>query len=171
MRLLDRLYAAGAVLAAAFMVLIAALTLAQVIGRLIGVLVPDAGDLAGYAMAASIFLALAHTFRSGGHIRVNLLLTHVGLRLRHALECWCLAVLAAIGALFAGVSVKLVLDSYAFGDVSTGMVPIPLWIPQISMAIGALLFEVAVIEELVRVFRGHEPRYEQAEAAAESYSE
>jgi TRAP-type C4-dicarboxylate transport system permease small subunit len=170
MRFLDRLYAAGAILAAIFLVLIAALTLAQVIGRMIGVLVPDAGDLAGYAMAASIFLALAHTFRAGGHIRVNLLLTHVRPRLRHAFECWCMALLAAIGALFAGVSIKLVLDSYEFGDVSTGMMPIPLWIPQISMALGAILFEIVIVEELVRVFRGHEPRYEQAEATT-SHSE
>ena len=78
MRLLGKLYAAGAVLAAVFMVLIAALTLSQVVGRAIGIVVPDAGDLAGYAMAAATFLALAHTFRSGGHIRVNLVLAHVG---------------------------------------------------------------------------------------------
>jgi TRAP-type C4-dicarboxylate transport system permease small subunit len=170
MRLLDRLYAAGAILAAIFLVLIAALTLAQVVGRMIGVLVPDAGDLAGYAMAASIFLALAHTFRSGGHIRVNLLLIHVPRRLRHALECGCLAVLALVGALFAAFSVKLVMDSYEFGDVSTGMMPVPLWIPQVSMAVGALLLEIAVIEELVRVVRGQEPRYERAEGA-EAFTE
>jgi len=166
MRLLEKLYAAGAVLAAVFMVLIAALTLAQVVGRPIGVVVPDAGDLAGYAMAAATFLALAHTFRSGGHIRVNLLLIHVPRGLRHALECWCLLFLAVIGALFTAFAFKLVLDSYEFGDVSTGMMPVPLWIPQTSMAFGALLLEIAVIEELVRVLRGAEPRYERAEGEA-----
>ncbi|MGP1679203.1 MAG: TRAP transporter small permease [Burkholderiales bacterium] len=153
------LYAAGAVLAAVFMVLIAAITLLQVLGRMLGLAVPDAGEIAGYAMADSIFLALAHTFHSGGHIRVNLLLTHVGPRLRHVLECWCLAFLALVGGSFVVFSVKLVMDSYAFGDVSTGMMTIPLWIPQISMALGALLLEAAVIEELVHVVRGHEPRY------------
>src|SRR5215203_822449 len=111
MRLLGKLYAAGAVLAAVFMVLIAALTLAQVVGRAIGVVVPDAGDLAGYAMAAATFLALAHTFRSGGHIRVNLLLIHVPRAVRRALECWCLAFLAVIGGLFTAFAVKLVFDS------------------------------------------------------------
>ncbi|MFH1045217.1 MAG: TRAP transporter small permease [Pseudomonadota bacterium] len=165
MRFLEKLYAAGAVLAAVFMVLIAALTLSQVAGRTIGVAVPDAGDLAGYAMAGAIFLALAHTFRSGGHIRVNLLLIHVHPGLRRALECWCLAFLAAVGALFAVFSVKLVMDSYAFGDVSTGMMVVPLWIPQVSMALGALLLEIAVIEEFVRVVRGHGPRYVRAENA------
>jgi TRAP-type C4-dicarboxylate transport system permease small subunit len=165
MRLLEKLYAAGAVLAAVFMVLIAALTLAQVVGRAIGIVVPDAGDLAGYAMAATTFLALAHTFRSGGHIRVNLLLTHVPRPLRHVLECWCLAFLAVIGGLFTAFAFKLMLDSYEFGDVSTGMMPVPLWIPQTSMALGALLLEIAVIEEMVRVFCGAEPRYERAEEA------
>jgi TRAP-type C4-dicarboxylate transport system permease small subunit len=170
MRLLGKLYAAGAVLAAVFLVLIAALTLAQVIGRMIGVLVPDAGDLAGYAMAAATFLALAHTFRTGGHIRVNLLLVHVPHRLRHAFERWCLAFLTVIGGLFTAFAIKMVMDSFEFGDVSTGMMPIPLWIPQISMALGALLFEIAVIEETVRVFRGHEPRYERAEST-EAFTE
>jgi TRAP-type C4-dicarboxylate transport system permease small subunit len=160
------LYAAGAVLAALFMVLIAAITLLQVVGRMLGLAVPDAGEIAGYAMAASIFLALAHTFRSGGHIRVNLLLTHVGPRLRRALEYWCLAFLAVVGGLFAVFSIKLVIDSYAFGDVSTGMMTIPLWIPQISMALGALLLETAVIEEFVHVVRGDKPRYMPATGAS-----
>ena len=166
MRLLDKLYAAGAVLAAVFLVLIAALTLSQVIGRMIGLLIPDAGDLAGYAMAAATFLALAHTFRSGGHIRVNLLLIHMPRPLRHALECWCLILLAVLGGLFTAFSVMMVVESFTLGDVSTGMMPIPLWIPQSSMALGALLFELAVIEETVRVLRGAEPRYERTEGEA-----
>ncbi|NNM73485.1 TRAP transporter small permease [Enterovirga aerilata] len=163
MRLLDRLYAAGIVLAAIFMVIIAALTLSQVVGRYFGLVVPDAGDLAGYAMAGSIFLALPHTLRSGGHIRVNLLLIHVPRGMRRALEVWCVSFLCVVGGLFAAFAVKLVLDSYEFGDVSTGMMPIPLWIPQLSMALGAVLLEIAAIEELVRVLTGREPSYARAE--------
>jgi TRAP-type C4-dicarboxylate transport system permease small subunit len=166
MRFLDRLYAAGAILAAVFMVIIALLTLSQVIGRVIGLLIPDAGDLAGYAMAAATFLALAHTFRSGGHIRVNLLLGRLAPGSRWLAELWCLGVLAVLGACFAAFATKLVMDSYEFGDVSTGMMPFPLWIPQLSMALGAILLEVAVIEELIRVARGHHPRYENAEGEA-----
>ena len=166
MRLLHRLYAAGAILAAIFMVVIALLTLSQVVGRMIGVLIPDAGELAGYAMAAATFLALAHTFRSGGHIRVNLLLGRLSPGSRRLVELWCLGVLALLGGCFAAFATKLVVDSYEFGDVSTGMMPFPLWIPQVSMALGAVLFEVAVIEELICVVRGHHPRYESAEREA-----
>lgn len=157
---LDRLYAAGAALAAVFMVLIAALTLAQVAGRLFGVATVDAGEISGYAMAASIFLALAHTFRTGGHIRVNLLLTHVPARWRRALEYWCLGALAVVAALFSVYAVSLVVESRELGDVSTGMIPVPLWIPQISMAAGAILLEIAVLDEWVNVLRGNTPRYE-----------
>ncbi len=166
MHLLNKLYAAGGVLAAILMVLIAAMTLAQVVGRLFGIVVPDAGELAGYAMAGATFLALAPTFRSGGHIRVNLLLAHVRPTLRRAFEIWCLAFLALVGGMFAAFSVQQVLDSYAFGDVSTGMLTIPLWIPQVSMALGAILLEIAVIEEFVGVLRGREPRYERADDGA-----
>jgi TRAP-type C4-dicarboxylate transport system permease small subunit len=58
-----------------------------------------------------------------------------------------------------------VLDSHAFGDVSTGMITIPLWVPQLTMALGAILLEIALIEELVSVVRGREPRYERAGGA------
>jgi len=170
LRFLERLYAAGAVLAAILMVLIAVLTLSQVLGRLVGVAVLDAGELAGYAMAGTTFLALAHTFRSGGHIRVNILLLHVRPSLRHVLEIWCLALFTAIGAAFTVFAIKLVMDSYAFGDVSTGMITISLWIPQTSMALGALLLEIAVIEEWIRVIRGREPRYE-GSSGAEAFNE
>lgn len=168
MRLLDKLYAAGGVLAAILMVLIALLTLSQVVGRLFGIVVPDAGELAGYAMAGATFLALAPTFRSGGHIRVNLLLAHVPPGMRRALEIWCLGFLTVIGAMFAAFSVQMVLDSHSYGDVSTGMITIPLWIPQVSMALGAVLLEIAVVEEFVSVLRGREPRYERAEGAEAS---
>jgi TRAP-type C4-dicarboxylate transport system permease small subunit len=165
------LYAGGAVLAAVFLVAIAALTLFQVAGRLLGAAVPDAGELAGYAMAAAIFLSLAHTFRSGGHIRVNLLLTHVRPGLRRGLEYWCLALLAALGALLAWFAVGMVFDSREMGDVSTGMLAVPLWIPQIGMAVGAVLFEIAVLEECVHVLRGNEPRYEQRAEGEAAFTE
>jgi TRAP-type C4-dicarboxylate transport system permease small subunit len=167
---LNKLYAAGAILAAICMVLIALLTLAQILGRLLGVLVLDAGDFAGYAMAGSIFFALAHTLRTGGHIRVNLLLIRLPTRVRHFIEIWCLGVAIILSSMFAVFSAKMVVDSYTFNDVSTGMVPIPLWIPQLTMPLGAALFVVALLHEFILVLRGEEPGYVTAENA-ESFSE
>ena len=167
---MDKIYKAGAGLAAIFMILIALLTLVQIVGRGLGLRVPDAGELAGYCMAASLFLALAYTFRTGGHIRVNLLLHHVGPKSRDLLERWCMICAVIIGGMFAAFSVKLVYDSYIFNDVSTGMMPVPLWIPQLSMAVGAIIFEIALIEEAIHVFRGGQPRYEEP-AGSENFTE
>src|SRR5690606_16628070 len=156
---LNRIYAAGAVLAASCMVSIALLTLAQIAGRLLGVLIVDAGEFAGFAMAGSIFLALAHTLRTGGHIRVNLLITRIRGPVRRLVEMWCLLFAIVLCGMFAIFSVRMVIDSYAFGDISIGMMPIPLWIPQSTMAAGAIVFLIALIHELVLVMREGQAGY------------
>ena len=56
---------------------------------------------------------------------------------------------AALAALFAYYSVKLSINSYQFNDVSTGNDATPLWIPQISMGLGAVILLIAFIDELV----------------------
>lgn len=160
---MQRIYQGGAVLAAICLVLIALLTLTQVIGRAIGVMIVDAGTIAGYAMAASIFLALAYTLREGGHIRVGLLLTHVNPKIRRVLEIWCLLAFSVLAVFMAYSSISFVHDSYRFADVSTGMLAIPLWIPQSSMALGTVLLAMALIEETIRVIRGNQPIYETKE--------
>lgn len=160
---MQRIYQGGAVLAAICLVLIALLTLFQVIGRAIGVMIVDADAIAGYAMAASIFLALAYTLREGGHIRVGLLLTHVSPKVGRALEIWCLLVFSMLALYMAYACINFAHDSYRFADVSTGMLAIPLWIPQSSMALGTVLLAFALIEETIRVIRGNQPIYETKE--------
>lgn len=158
-RLLDRLYRGCGALAAFFTFLIAALVVAQVGGRLAGVLVPGADDIAGYALTASSFLALAHTLRSGGHIRMTLLLRHAGTRRRFGLEAACLAAGAMIVGYFTFHVVEMAWDAWRFGDRSQGVLPVPLWIPQAVMAVGALVLCVAFVDDLVVVLRGAAPSY------------
>ena len=59
-----------------------AMVLASVLGRLMGFNLRGSDAYAGYCMAAAAFLALAHTLKSGEHIRVNLFLQRFGPRLR-----------------------------------------------------------------------------------------
>ena len=76
-RLLDYLFKFSAVLAAAFLVIIALLILAQSLGRLVGIAVHDANELAGFSLAAGTFLALGPALRAGTHIRVMIVLSHL----------------------------------------------------------------------------------------------
>ena len=87
-RFLDRLYGWCGYAAAALLVLLAALIVASIVSRLLGVFVPGLSEYSGYAMAAASFLAFAYTFRENGHIRVAMLLSAVHGPRRWALQLW-----------------------------------------------------------------------------------
>ncbi len=153
-RFLDLCYDAAAYVAAFFMVGTLAMVLASIVGRILDWFVPGTDAYAGYCMAASGFLALAHTLKRGEHIRVSLLLEHAGVRARRGLELWSLAVATVLAGAFAWYSVRLVVQSWQFNDISTGNDATPLWIPQIAMAFGTIVLAIAFVDELVREWRG-----------------
>jgi len=168
---LDFLYRASGALAAMFLVGICVVVLLQVGanaidkaialagGEPIGLLVPSYAEFAGFFLAASSFLALAYTLRHGGHIRVSLLIQHLGAGPRRVIELWCLLASGLLVGYFAVFASNLVLDSLEFGDLSTGMVAVPLWIPQSALALGLIVLTIALIDEFVRVAMGRLPSY------------
>lgn len=163
-RILAALYLGCGWLAGVFLLAIAVLVLAQVGGRLVGELVPLADEFAGFCLGATSFLALAPTFRAGGHVRVSLLLQHLSPGLRRRVELWCLAAATVLAAYFTYYLGEMVWESYLFGDVGQGIVPTPLWIPQTGMALGMAAFALSLAEELVGAVRGRAPVYAGAEA-------
>jgi TRAP-type C4-dicarboxylate transport system permease small subunit len=151
---LDRLYNAAAYLAALFLAGTLVFVLLGIGGRLFDVFVPGTDAYAGYCMAAAGFLALAHTLMRGEHIRVSLVLEHVGPGARHQLEMVSLAIATLLAASFAWYSVRLAYQSWSFNDISTGNDATPLWIPQLSMALGTVVLLIAFVDELVLEWRG-----------------
>ncbi|MFQ5973444.1 MAG: TRAP transporter small permease [Alphaproteobacteria bacterium] len=176
-RALDLLYRGSGILAAILLAAIGLVVLLQVganlideiaswiTGEPIGLVVPSYAEFAGFFLAASSFLALAYTLRAGGHIRVSLVIQNVVGTGRRLVELWCLAAAASLSGYFSFFTIGLVLDSYAFGDLSFGMVPVPLWIPQTLVALGLVIFTIALIDEFFQVLRGEQPSYEGTEAA------
>jgi TRAP-type C4-dicarboxylate transport system permease small subunit len=108
-------------------------------------------------LAGATFLALAHTLRSGGHIRVNLVVS----RFRPSVQVWFEAFALIISILLVGYAawfmIALVLESIHYGDVSSGIVPVPLWIPQSVAAFGIALLWVAVVHTLADLIRARAP--------------
>ena len=151
-RALDRVYGAAAWML--FMIGTLAMILLSIGGRLLNFHVRGTDAYAGYSMAAAAFLALAHTFKRGEHIRVTLLLDHAGRGGRHILELWSHVAGLLCAAVLAWFSVRLVWQSLQFNDISQGTDATPLWIPQLGMAIGSVIFTVAVAEELIATLRG-----------------
>jgi TRAP-type C4-dicarboxylate transport system permease small subunit len=151
---LDRLYNAAGVLAALFLVGTLTMVIAGIAGRLLNFNVPGTDAYAGYCMAAAGFLALAHTLKRGEHIRVTLILEHLGPGAQRVLELWALGVATLLAALFAYYSVRLSWQSWDFHDISTGNDATPLWIPQLAMALGTTVLCIAFVDELVLEWRG-----------------
>ncbi|MGI9216595.1 MAG: TRAP transporter small permease [Hydrogenophaga sp.] len=153
-RTLDALYDGCAWLAAVAMIGVLVMVLLSVLGRQLAFHLPGTDAYAGYSMAAAGFLALAHTLKRGEHIRVTLLLGKLGGRARQGMELWSLSVAVLLAGLFAWFSVRLVLQSIEFHDISTGNDATPLWIPQLAMALGTLMLLVALLDEWVLEARG-----------------
>ncbi len=168
---LDRLYRGSGALAAFFLCAIAIVVLLQVganvandivklfTGTRGGLLVPSYADFGGFFLAATSFLALAYTLRVGGHIRVSLLLQHMGPRSRRVAEFWSVSAGAFIAGFFTWYTIGLALESLEFDDRSTGIVSMPLWVPQAVMAVGLLILTIALVDVFVGLCRGRRPIY------------
>lgn len=148
-RLLNTLYDGAAALAALFMVALLGMVLLSIVSRQLSFHIPGTDAYAGYLMAAAGFLALAHTLKRGEHIRVTLLINALKGPARKVIELWALGVASLLAVLFAYYSIKLSWQSYEFHDISTSSDATPLWIPQLSMAIGTLVLAIAFVDELV----------------------
>jgi TRAP-type C4-dicarboxylate transport system permease small subunit len=152
-RALDLLYDAAGYLAAFFMVGILAMVLASVVGRLVGFNLRGSDAYAGYCMAASGFLALAHTLKRGEHIRVTLFLQRFGGRLKRPLDIWSHLTGTFFSGALAWYSIRLAWQSHTYNDISQGNDATPLWIPEIAMAVGSIVLAIAMLDDLVLLLR------------------
>jgi TRAP-type C4-dicarboxylate transport system permease small subunit len=161
---LDFLYDSAAALAALFMIGLLLAVLLSIVGRQLHFNIPGLDAYAGYLMAGAGFLALAHTLKRGEHIRVTLLLGRLHHGPRRWLERWATGAAALLAVLFAIYSMRLAWQSHAYNDISTGNDATPLWLPQLSMAVGALIFAIAALDEFLIEWRGRPMKPETAEA-------
>jgi TRAP-type C4-dicarboxylate transport system permease small subunit len=158
-RFLDALYDTAAALAALCVLAIFVLMIYASIGRELGLRVGIINDLVSWLCAAAAFLAMAKAFRNGDFVRVTLLLEALKPPVRRAFEIVSLAVAACAIGYLAVWAARFTYESWQFKDMAGGMLVLPMWIPQLSFVLGAALFFVAVLDELVLVLRGGKPTY------------
>ncbi|MFP5406344.1 MAG: TRAP transporter small permease [Gammaproteobacteria bacterium] len=178
-RVLDRLYALSGALAAISLVVILAIVLVQVAfnvvdkiaawvtGSAIGLMIPSYSTIAGFFLVGATFFALAWTFNAGGHIRVTLTLNPLPPGFRRVAEIWASGAASALSAVFVWFAVQLTYQSWRFGDTSTGLVPIPIWVPQAVMTLGAAVLLIACLDGFVQNLAGRKPAYLVAEQAVD----
>lgn len=137
--------------------------LAQAFGRGAGILIRGADDIVAWLTAACAFFALGHTFRKGELVRVGLWLEMLGARARWWMEIFALSVTLAFVGYMAWAVTLFVYESWRFNEMAQGLIRIPIWLPQMSFAVGVVIFFIAVADELAAVLRGEKPAYRIAE--------
>ncbi len=124
--------------------------------------IPGLDAYAGYAIAATLFLALPASLRHGDHIRVTMVLGKLPPRVLNVFEYWCLAAASVLSTYFAYYACRMVWLSYAYHDVSPAADMTPLWIPQVLMLLGSVGLAVAFVDALVSRIQGR-PFFEEAD--------
>lgn len=158
-RWLDRLYLAAGAVGAFFVLVIGVLMIGQSVLRELGVRTGAVNDVVAWCCAAASFFAMAHAFKHGDFVRVTLLLDAVPAATRRALELAALTIGTVAVGYLAWWACRFTYDSWRFNELAQGLLPIPIWIPQSSFALGALLLLVAMVDELILVLRGGRPTY------------
>lgn len=157
------LYRAAGLLSALSLVGICGLILAQVVARNMGSTLRDAEEFASWAMAAAGFFGLPYALHAGSHIRVQVGLRFLPPAAQHAAEVVATLAGLAIAGYLAWYCAGFVLESYRIHDLSQGLIPVPLWLPQLPMVIGSALLVLGFVERLVCVLQHR--RFELADTA------
>ena len=152
-RFLDKLYVISGAIGALFVLLICVLMVGQSILREFGVRTGAVNDLVAWSCAAASFFAMAHAFKHGDFVRVTLLLEKLGERQRRVFEIVSLVIGSISVAYLAYWANKFTYDSWVYDEKAQGLLPIAIWIPQSSFALGSILLLIAVVDELIIVLR------------------
>ncbi len=170
-KFLDMLYQASGVAAAGFIVVICLVVSAQVVLNLVTKIfgaqyaytIPSYADFAGFSLAAASFLALAYTLNKGGHIRVTLLIQTFGGKPRLLAELFSLALGGAMAGYMSYYMIRLNYESWDYGDLSFGIIAIPIWIPQLAVSGGLVILTIAFVDLFVRTLKNRAPVLEHQE--------
>ena len=161
-RVLERVLDAAGALGAFCVFLIFVLMIVAGVGRQLNLAVSGANDIVSWLCAAAAFFAMAHAFRHGDFVRVTLLLDSVPPRLRRILDVICLLIAAVSVSYLTWSATAFTYESWEFNEMATGLVVIPIWIPQSTFVVGCWLLLAAMIDELVTVVQGGKPSYQRA---------
>jgi TRAP-type C4-dicarboxylate transport system permease small subunit len=145
---------AGYLAGATVLGLTALIASAVIARRVFGSPILAADELSGYLLLTIVFFGLAHTMKAGGHIRADIVLTHVPVKVREALETFAIVLALAFTLALLGGAWALVVEYYGHGTTSFKSLQVPLWIPGALLVAGAALLELQLAAQLLRKLRG-----------------
>lgn len=107
-------------------------------------------DISLYIMVAIIYVGVADGIRTGSHFRVHLLIEHAPVRLANLLEFVDLAFVFAFGVVLTLAAGGLVRTSFITHLLSTTLLAVPLFIPQITLLVGGISLTLEAVALAIR---------------------
>lgn len=108
-------------------------------------------EFSGYLQAGLVMLGAGYALRSGGHIRVNLILTHLGQAGARALDFVCSLIGFVAMAVISWALFELFSGSLQSGSRSYFVTATPLWVPQAVVFLGSVLLTLQFAARMVRI--------------------
>ncbi len=106
---------------------------------------PGLSNYAGYCLGSASFFGLGYALNHGSHIRVTLIVSHSG-GFKKFIEVAAVGVSMVIAGWFAVHAVINNINSFELGELSQGQDVTPIWIPQLTMSLGAIVFFISLLD-------------------------
>jgi len=144
---------------AMLIVLTALVVLEVILRRLLGFTLQITVEYSAYLYCSITILGLAITFRTGNHLRVEILLSRLGSKARQYADLFACVLGITLLSLLFWYTLNLTITSCQFGTLSqTEPLTIaghdfltPLWIPQVFMPLGVSIILLEVLVHTVKL--------------------
>lgn len=114
-------------------------------------------EYAGYLLACMVFMGLCNSFHGGGFVRVEALYNLFKGLPKKILDILFTLVLDILFYVIAYQCVNLNIQNFQMGLVSNSVAKTPIWIPQVLMSIGLIMFSIYItlytLQLVVGLFR------------------
>ncbi len=132
--------------------------------------IPGQLELAELLMPPIIFLAIAYTQATGGHVRMTVLIDHLPPAWRHAAEILVKVLAIAVCAVLTFYSAKYALRTWQYHDVTMSPPYLPLWPSAAMVPLGLFLVTLRIYLEVLhllfpKLIPGSEPGLASASTA------
>ncbi len=147
----DKLQNFGAYLSSFLFIALTVLIITEIVSRsFFNVSTMIAGEYSGYFYLASIFFGLGYTFKEDGHIRITILTSKLSKNKIRVVDIFAGVITLVLTLFILYYSVKMIIESYKFEMVSETVSETPIYLTQLALPIGLLIFCIAILAFIVK---------------------
>lgn len=150
---IERLSKGSAYLAGATLVGLVLLILTEIFLRsFFNISTMIADEYSGYLYLASIFLSLGYAFSQDAHIRINIITSRLSKKVNKKIDILAAVITLGVLAFALYRTILFTYDSYELEMLSESVSETPLYLTQLAMPVGIIIFILAVVAFIFKGF-------------------